>query len=34
VDPGSDGKPSCGTAGIFKARTPGPVWANLRTANA
>jgi len=33
-DPGSDGKTVVrGTAGIFKARTPGLVWANPRTAN-
>jgi hypothetical protein len=33
-DPGSDGKTVVrATAGIFKARTPGLVWANPRTAN-
>ena len=33
-DPGSDGKTVVrGTAGVFKARTPGLVWANPRTAN-
>jgi len=33
-DPGSDGKTVVrGTAGIFKARTPGLIWANPRTAN-
>jgi hypothetical protein len=33
-DPGSDGKTVVrGTAGLFKARTPGLVWANPRTAN-
>ena len=33
-DPGSDGRTVVrGTAGIFKARTPGLVWANPRTAN-
>jgi hypothetical protein len=33
-DPGSDGKTVVrATAGLFKARTPGLVWANPRTAN-
>jgi len=33
-DPSSDGKTVVrGTAGLFKARTPGLVWANPRTAN-